>query len=62
MVHVAAACSAYSLANDSTYYGVKEDITVEPLVIRRGRIAVPSKPGLGVAGDPEKIARYRVDC
>jgi L-alanine-DL-glutamate epimerase-like enolase superfamily enzyme len=62
MVHVAAAGPAYSLANDSTYYGVVEDISVEPLPIVRGRIAVPNKPGLGVEGDPGKIARYAVDC
>lgn len=58
MVHVAAACPAYSLANDSTYYGLVEDITVEPLPIVRGRIAVPGKPGLGVDGDPEKLRKY----
>jgi L-alanine-DL-glutamate epimerase-like enolase superfamily enzyme len=60
MVHVAAACRAYSLANDTTYYGLKEDVTLEPLVIRRGKIAVPQKPGLGVACDPEKLRRYEV--
>jgi L-alanine-DL-glutamate epimerase-like enolase superfamily enzyme len=62
MVHVAAACPAYSLANDSTYYGIERDITVEPLPIVRGRIAVPARPGLGIEGDPAQIARYAVDC
>ena len=62
MVHVAAACPAYTLANDSTYYGLESDITREPLAIVRGRIAVPDRPGLGVEGDPEKLARYAVDC
>ena len=61
MVQIAAACPAYSLANDSTYYGLESDISVEPLPIEQGRIRVPDKPGLGVAGDPEKIAHYRVD-
>lgn len=61
MVHVAAACSAYSLANDSTYYALESDVTVEPLAIVRGRIRVPPRPGLGVAGDPELLARYAVD-
>jgi L-alanine-DL-glutamate epimerase-like enolase superfamily enzyme len=60
MVHVAAACPAYTLANDSTYYGVESDITLEPLPIVRGRIAVPDRPGLGVEGDPAKLARYAV--
>lgn len=62
MVHVAAACPAYSLANDSTYYGLERDICREPLPIVRGRIAVPRTPGLGVEGDPEVIRRYARDC
>ena len=62
MVHVAAALPAYSLANDSTYYGLESDITLEPLEINNGKIAVPDKPGLGVEGDPEKIKHYTVDC
>jgi L-alanine-DL-glutamate epimerase-like enolase superfamily enzyme len=60
MVHVAASGKAYSLANDSTYYGLKEDITVEPLKIVRGKIAVPDKPGLGIECDPEKLKQYAV--
>jgi L-alanine-DL-glutamate epimerase-like enolase superfamily enzyme len=62
MVHVAASCPAYSLANDSTYYALVEDVCVEPLPIVRGRIRVPDRPGLGVEGDPEKLRRYGVDC
>jgi L-alanine-DL-glutamate epimerase-like enolase superfamily enzyme len=62
MVHLAAACPAYSLANDSTYYGLEDDIVTERFSIERGTIAVPDKPGLGVDGDPERIARYRIDC
>jgi len=60
MVHVAAACPAYSLANDSTYYGLVEDVCVEPLPIVRGKIAVPNRPGLGVECDPEKLRRYAI--
>jgi len=62
MLHVAAACPAYSLANDTTYYGLEDDIITERLTIERGTMAVPTKPGLGVEGDPERIARYAVDC
>lgn len=61
MVHVAAACPAYSLANDTTYYGLEDDIITERLTIDHGTIAVPNKSGLGIQGDPERIARYRVD-
>lgn len=62
MLHVAASQPAYSLANDSTYYGLEEDVTLEPFKIVSGRIAVPHKPGLGSDVDPEKIARYGIDC
>lgn len=61
MLHVAAACPAYSLANDSTYYGLVEDLLFEPFRIERGAIGVPRGPGLGADVDPEKLARYRVD-
>jgi L-alanine-DL-glutamate epimerase-like enolase superfamily enzyme len=61
MVHVAAACPAYSLANDSTYYGLEDDVVTERFTIDHGAIAVPQRPGLGIEGDPERIARYRVD-
>jgi L-alanine-DL-glutamate epimerase-like enolase superfamily enzyme len=60
MVQVAAACPAYSLANDSTYYGLVEDVCVEPLQIVRGKITVPNRPGLGVECDPEKLRRYSI--
>ena len=61
MLHIAAACPAYSLANDSTYYGLEDDILTEKIPIEQGRIRVPDKPGLGIEGDPERIAKYKVD-
>lgn len=62
MLHVAAACPAYSLANDTTYYGIEDDIITEPFRIEHGTIAVPTKPGLGFEVDPVKLKRYRLDC
>jgi L-alanine-DL-glutamate epimerase-like enolase superfamily enzyme len=62
MLHVAASGPAYSLANDSTYFGLEDDILTERYVIDRGTIAVPDKPGLGIEVDPERLARYRVAC
>ena len=61
MVHVAAACPAYSLANDSTYFGLVDDVCIEPLPIVRGTIAVPSSPGLGIECDEEKLRRFAVE-
>ena len=62
MIHVAASGPAYSLANDSTYYGLEDDILVEPFEIVRGKIAVPDKPGLGLECDTGKLRKYAVDC
>ena len=58
MVHVAASGPAYSLANDTTYYGLEDDVITEPFVIEGGTIAVPDTPGLGIEVDGEKLARY----
>jgi L-alanine-DL-glutamate epimerase-like enolase superfamily enzyme len=62
MLHVAAACPAYSRANDTTYYGLEDDVITERFKIESGTIAVPTKPGLGIECDPERLARYRIDC
>ena len=37
------------------------DLLAEPVTIRDGRLSVSDRPGLGVAIDPDKLARYRVD-
>lgn len=62
MLHVAAACPAYSLANDSTYYALESDVLTEPFQIAGGEIEVPQSPGLGVRCDPHLLEKYRVDC
>jgi len=62
MLHVAAACPAYSLANDTTYYGLEDDIITERFEIKSGTMAVPTRLGLGVVVDPERLARYRIEC
>ena len=62
MLHVAASCPAYSLANDTTYYGLEDDIITERFKIERGTIAVPQQPGLGIEVDPERLQRYKIDC
>ena len=60
MLHVAAASPAYSLANDTTYYGLEDDVLTKRLTIRDGAIAVPTSPGLGIEVDPEKLRQYAV--
>lgn len=60
MLHAAAALPAYGLANDSTYYALERDILDPPLVISRGRIAVPDGPGWGVEVDEAEVRRRTV--
>lgn len=58
MLHIAGSGQSYSLANDSTYYGLADDVTTEPFIISNGRIRVPDKPGLGVEGDVGKLQHF----
>jgi L-alanine-DL-glutamate epimerase-like enolase superfamily enzyme len=60
MLHIAGACPAYSLANDSTYYGLEDDIITEPFRIESGTLSVPTAPGLGIEVDPGKLRKYAV--
>jgi L-alanine-DL-glutamate epimerase-like enolase superfamily enzyme len=61
MLHVAASCEAYSLANDCTYYGLEDDVLAEPFQIQHGRIALPlDRPGLGIEVDERKVEKYAV--
>lgn len=60
MLHIAAACPSYSLANDCTYYGLVDDILQEPFTIQNGRMDVPTSPGLGIEGDIEKLNLYSI--
>jgi L-alanine-DL-glutamate epimerase-like enolase superfamily enzyme len=50
-----------SAAELSNYLDMSDQLLTEPLVIKGGRMAVSDEPGLGVAIDPEKLARYRLD-
>lgn len=62
MLHVAAACPAYSLANDSTCYGLEDDVITQRLNIERGTMRLPSRPGLGIECDLERLEKYMVEC
>ena len=44
----------------STYY-TREDVLAEPFPVRGGQVHVPAGPGLGVAVDPDRLAKYRTD-
>jgi L-alanine-DL-glutamate epimerase-like enolase superfamily enzyme len=61
MIHVAASCAAYKLGNDSTYYGLQDDIITVPFEIKDGHIAVPEAPGLGIDIDQDKLNRYTIE-
>ena len=58
--------SAYRLTSQragelSNFLDMSDDLLTEPLEIRDGVLTVRPGPGLGVAVDPDKIARYRLD-
>jgi L-alanine-DL-glutamate epimerase-like enolase superfamily enzyme len=36
-----------------------DDVVQEPLIMNRGVVSVPTRPGLGVDLDEEKIKKYR---
>jgi L-Ala-D/L-Glu epimerase len=60
MLHVVASSPGFTLANDCTYYGLEDDVITPMHRIERGFMEVPQGPGLGVAVDEGKLARYRV--
>jgi L-alanine-DL-glutamate epimerase-like enolase superfamily enzyme len=38
-----------------------DDIVAEPVVVRDGQIRVPTRPGVGIVIDEDRLSRYRVD-
>jgi L-alanine-DL-glutamate epimerase-like enolase superfamily enzyme len=60
MLHVVASSPGFTLANDCTYYGLEDDIITPLHRIAGGFMKVPDGPGLGVAVDETKLAKYRV--
>jgi L-Ala-D/L-Glu epimerase len=60
MLHVVASSPGFTLANDCTYYGLEDDIITPLHRIESGCMTVPDGPGLGVAVDEAKLAKYRV--
>jgi muconate cycloisomerase len=62
MLHLAASTPNFPLANDCTYYGLVDDILVQPFQIERGRLSVPASPGLGVEVDMAKVRKYQVNA
>jgi len=59
MTHIVSATPAFSLASDTTYHGLVEDIITEPFVIEDGSINPPERAGLGVEVNMDAIDRYR---
>lgn len=59
MAHLVSALPAFSLASDTTYQGLEQDIIKSPFVIRGGCIEAPSGHGLGVELNMDVIEQYR---
>jgi L-Ala-D/L-Glu epimerase / N-acetyl-D-glutamate racemase len=55
-VHLAAASSSFSFANDTHHPLQRADVLAEPLEIADGEIGVPREPGLGIELDAVQVA------
>lgn len=58
MLHLAAATPYITHAIDSHYHDQLDDVITAPFVYDGGCLRVPDGPGLGVALDPDKVAKY----
>ena len=59
MAHIVSATPIFSLASDTTYHGLVEDIITKPFVIQEGCIEPPEQPGLGIEVNMDVINEYR---
>ncbi|MCC6174301.1 MAG: mandelate racemase/muconate lactonizing enzyme family protein [Chloroflexi bacterium] len=60
-LHLAAATPNMSVAIDTGYPGLVDDVITERHRFSEGSLPVPTGPGLGVTLDSEKLAHYRTD-
>lgn len=60
-LHLAAATPNLTIAIDSNYHGMPDDIITERFSYQGGALAVPEGPGLGVEIDWDKVERYTTD-
>jgi glucarate dehydratase len=60
-LHLAAATPNLSIAIDSNYHDMPDDIITERFVYNGCELPVPEKPGLGVEVDWKKVKRYATD-
>ena len=60
-IHLAAATPNCSLAIDSSYYEIADDLSAGRHEYVEGAFTLPEKPGLGVELDEAKLDRYRTD-
>ena len=60
-LHLAAATPNLSIAIDSNYHGMPDDIITERFAYEGGALRVPEGPGLGVAIDWDKVEHYTTD-
>ena len=58
MLHLAASTANLTLACDSHYHHLADDIITQPFKYSGGAMKVPTGPGLGVTLDRDKLAKY----
>jgi L-alanine-DL-glutamate epimerase-like enolase superfamily enzyme len=54
-VHLAAASTGFTFANDTHYPLQLNDVLDEPIAIQTGSIGIAGEPGLGVSLDPDAV-------
>ncbi len=59
-LHLAAAIPRVQRANDSGHHVIAADVLADDLPIKDGRMRLPDKPGLGIAIDPQRLAKVTV--
>ena len=59
MAQLCAALPGLSVASDTLYFGLENDVIAQPHKIQEGKIPVPDAPGVGVEIDMDMVNRYR---
>lgn len=61
VAHIAVSSPSFTLACDTLYHALADDLLAQPLAIVDGAMEPSCLPGLGIDVDQDKIGRYRVD-
>jgi muconate cycloisomerase len=60
-LHIAATLPQIAWGLTLSHEGLADDVTMQPLLIKRGHVEVSDRPGLGIDVDEDRVRRYRRD-